>query len=373
MKNQAHTLSCLQESTARLNTFMRFSRWREARGQAKLVKQLLSRCQHLSDERVEAAQASLEQLRRGNGITAQLGYLFVDLLLVLAWLMVCAPLVVGSRDLPDGLSGGPARDRSHLGRPSWQPVADQLGWLREQTPGLFRSIPDLAPLEGSDYDAVAMKSHRLEFQELEPEEMSTRATSFYHRLKTRRTVRHFSTRDVPREVVEQCLLAAGTAPSGANKQPWHFAVVTDAETKSKIREAAEAEEREFYGGRAPQEWLEALEPFGTDAHKPFLEEAPVLIAIFAQSLELLDEKKKKKNYYVTESVGIATGMLISALHWSGLATLTHTPSPMGFLREILGRPKTERPFLLLVVGYPADDTQVPVITKKSLSEISSWH
>lgn len=208
---------------------------------------------------------------------------------------------------------------------------------------------------------------------MQPEEMSSEAAAFYHRLKTRRTVRHFNDRAVPMDVIENCLMAAGTAPSGANKQPWHFAVVTDPETKKTLREAAEAEEREFYGGRAPQEWLEALEPFGTDAHKPFLEVAPVLIAIFAQNLEHISENEKKKNYYVTESVGIATGMLISALHFSGLATLTHTPSPMGFLREILGRPKTERPFLLLVVGYPAEDTEVPVLSKKTLPELSSWH
>jgi nitroreductase len=202
--------------------------------------------------------------------------------------------------------------------------------------------------------------------------MRQRATEFYNEIKRRRTVREFSSRPVPRDVIEQTLLAAGTAPNGANLQPWHFVVVSDPELKRKIRIAAEEEEREFYSGRAPQEWLDALAPLGTDEHKPFLETAPYLIAVFAQSYGLLPDGRKVKHYYVTESVGIATGFLINALHHSGLATLTHTPSPMNFLNDLLGRPSHERPFLLLVVGYPADDCQVPNISKKPLDEIATF-
>ncbi len=210
------------------------------------------------------------------------------------------------------------------------------------------------------------------YEEYSPEEMEARSAAFYEQIRRRRTVRHFSDRPVPRQVIENCLLAAGTAPNGANMQPWHFVVVSDPAIKRQIRRAAEAKEREFYSGRAPQEWLDALAPLGTDEHKPFLETAPYLIAIFAQSYGLLPDGRKVKNYYVQESVGIATGLLITALHYSGLATLTHTPSPMGFLNQILDRPKNERPFLLLVVGYPAENAQVPVITKKSLSEIATF-
>jgi nitroreductase len=177
---------------------------------------------------------------------------------------------------------------------------------------------------------------------------------------------------VPRSVIEACLRTAGTAPSGANQQPWHFVAVSDPAVKSHIRQAAEAEEREFYERRASQEWLDALAPLGTDAHKPFLEIAPYLIAIFAQTYGMGADGGKIKHYYVTESVGIATGLLIAALHHAGLATLTHTPSPMGFLNEILGRPANERPFLLLVVGYPAENAQVPAITKKALEEIATF-
>lgn len=202
--------------------------------------------------------------------------------------------------------------------------------------------------------------------------MRRRALEIHQELSRRRTVRHFSPRQVPREIIEQCLLAASTAPSGANRQPWHFVVVTDPTTRKKLRAAAEAEEREFYGGRAPREWLEALEPLGTDAHKPFLEEASCLIAIFAQSYSLASEQEKAKNYYVTESVGIATGMLIAALHHCGLATLTHTPSPMNFLKTMLGRPANERPFLLLVVGYPAEGCQVPDIERKPLEKVATF-
>lgn len=203
-------------------------------------------------------------------------------------------------------------------------------------------------------------------------EMEARATSFYEEMRRRRTVRDFSDRPVPRAILESCLRTAGTAPSGANQQPWHFVVVSDPTVKTQIRQAAEAEEREFYERRASQEWLDALAPLGTDAHKPFLETAPYLIAIFAQVHGLAGDGAKIKHYYVTESVGIATGFLIAALHHAGLATLTHTPSPMGFLNAILGRPTHERPFLLLVVGYPAEGALVPAITKKALEEIATF-
>lgn len=202
--------------------------------------------------------------------------------------------------------------------------------------------------------------------------MKKRAAEFYELIKSRRTVREFSDQPIPESVIEQCLLAAGTAPNGANKQPWHFVVVSDPEIKKKIRIAAEKEEHEFYNRRAPEDWLEDLEPFDTDEHKPFLEHAPCLIGIFQQPYNLDEEGNKEKHYYVKESVGIATGMLITALHNAGLATLTHTPSPMGFLTQIMKRPEYEKPFLLLVVGYPADGVKVPDITKKSLEEISSF-
>jgi iodotyrosine deiodinase len=210
------------------------------------------------------------------------------------------------------------------------------------------------------------------FTEYPVEEMKTRAKEFYEEIRRRRTVREFSSREVPREVIENALRAAGTAPSGANLQPWHFVVVSDAATKAKIREAAEIEEREFYAGRAPQEWLNALAPLGTDENKSYLETAPCLIAIFAQNYALLPDGRKVKNYYVTESVGIALGFLIAALHHAGLATLTHTPSPMGFLSTVLDRPANERAYLLLVVGYPADDVRVPDITKKPLEDIATF-
>lgn len=203
-----------------------------------------------------------------------------------------------------------------------------------------------------------------------PERMLREATRFLETMRRRRTVRDFSPRPVPREIIETCLKAAGTAPNGANRQPWRFVVVGDPEIKRKIREAAEEEERAFYGGRAPDDWLEALAHLGTDEHKPFLERAPWLVAIFAESYEQRPDGERVKNYYVTESVGIATGILITALHTAGLATLTHTPSPMKFLNQVLGRPDNERPFLLLVVGYPEEGATVPDITKKSLDEIA---
>jgi nitroreductase len=205
-----------------------------------------------------------------------------------------------------------------------------------------------------------------------PDQMPARAAAFAELMRTRRTVRHFSSAPVDRAVIEQCVLVAGSAPSGANLQPWHFVVVSDPAIKKQIREAAESEEREFYARRAPQEWLDALAPLGTDADKPFLEAAPYLIAIFSQSYGVLPDGRKVKNYYVQESVGIATGMLITALHYAGLASLTHTPSPMGFLNTILGRPANEKPFLLLVVGHPADAARVPDISRKTLAEIASF-
>ncbi len=210
------------------------------------------------------------------------------------------------------------------------------------------------------------------FREYPVPEMERRAAEFCAEARRRRTVRHFSDRPVPRAIIEHCLLAAGTAPNGANLQPWHFVVVSDRAIKRRIREAAEAEERVFYAERAPQEWLDALAPLGTDPEKPFLETAPYLIAIFAQSYGLLPDGRRVKHYYVTESVGIATGILITALHHSGLVSLTHTPSPMGFLSQILERPDHERPFLLLVVGYPAAGATVPDIVKRPLEEIASF-
>lgn len=204
------------------------------------------------------------------------------------------------------------------------------------------------------------------------DEMRRRLAEFYAEVDRRRTVREFSDRPVPRDLIETALKAANTAPSGANLQPWHFVVVSGAETKRRIRQAAEAEEREFYEHRASPEWLAALEPLGTDADKPFLETAPYLIAVFLQKYGRLEDGRKVKHYYPTESTGIATGILITALHHAGLATLTHTPSPMKFLNEILGRPSNERPFLLLVTGYPADGARVPDIGRKPLAEFASF-
>jgi iodotyrosine deiodinase len=198
------------------------------------------------------------------------------------------------------------------------------------------------------------------------DEMRSRLAEFYTEVAGRRTIREFSDRDVPLDIIEQALRAAGTAPSGANLQPWHFVVVNGPKTKKKIREAAEIEEKEFYEHRAPLEWLTALEPLGTDEDKPFLETAPYLIAVFLQKFGVLPDGRKVKHYYPVESTGIATGILITALHHAGLACLTHTPSPMKFLNEILGRPRSERPFLLLVTGYPAEGAMVPDISRKPL-------
>lgn len=201
--------------------------------------------------------------------------------------------------------------------------------------------------------------------------MQERASAFADDMHRRRTVRDFSAQPIPEGVLDACIRAAGSAPSGANLQPWHFVVVTDPAIKARIRAAAEAEEREFYATRATPEWLAALAPLGTDPDKPFLDIAPALIAIFGEAYGERDDGSRVKHYYVTESVGIATGLLIAAIHHAGLASLTHTPSPMGFLNEILDRPARERPFLLLVVGYPAADAQVPDITRKPLDAIRS--
>jgi iodotyrosine deiodinase len=210
------------------------------------------------------------------------------------------------------------------------------------------------------------------YHEYPVEEMRRRAREFRQEMERRRTVRQFSDRPIPMDVVADCLRAAATAPSGANRQPWHFVVVSDPETRSRIRVAAEREEHEFYAHRAPPEWLEALAPLGTSAEKPFLETAPCLIAVFMERWGRLPDGRHVKNYYAVESVGIAVGFLIGGLHHAGLVTLTHTPSPMDFLNQLLGRPVNERPFLLLVVGYPAAEAVVPVITKKPLDEIATF-
>jgi nitroreductase len=210
------------------------------------------------------------------------------------------------------------------------------------------------------------------YTEYPPDQMRARAREFRELMRRRRTVRDFSDRPVDPQVIRDCLATACSAPSGANMQPWHFVVVTDPALKRRIRVAAEEEEREFYNHRASPEWLEALRPLGTDASKPFLERAPLLIAIFAQKYGTLEDGRKLKHYYPTESVGLATGLLLAALHNAGLASLTHTPSPMGFLNEILGRPRNERPFLLLVAGYPEDGAQVPDIQRKSLDQVVTF-
>jgi len=210
------------------------------------------------------------------------------------------------------------------------------------------------------------------YHEYPPEEMRRRAASFRADMQRRRSVRAFSGRPVPREIIEECLLTAGSAPSGANMQPWQFVVVSDVATKRRVREAAEAEEYEFYRGRAGEEWLDALSTLGTDYHKPFLETAPYLIVIFAQSYGLSPNGGKVKHYFVRESVGIATGLLVAAVHHAGLVALPYTPSRPGFLKDILSRPENERLFLLLVVGYPAEGATVPNIGKKALDEIATF-
>lgn len=220
------------------------------------------------------------------------------------------------------------------------------------------SLPGFIPL--SDY------------QEYGIDEMKERAAAFSRQMRRRRTVRHFSDRPIPLEIIQECIRAAASAPSGANLQPWRFVVVSDPSVKRQIRIAAEQEEKEFYTKRAPKEWLEALAPLGTDEHKPFLETAPYLIAIFVERYGVLPDGRKVKHYYAVESVGIATGILITAIHTAGLASLTHTPSPMKFLNEILGRQSNESPFLLLVVGYPAEGALVPDIERKRMENVCTF-
>ena len=210
------------------------------------------------------------------------------------------------------------------------------------------------------------------YREYPQEQMKRRAASFRIDMQRRRSVRSFSSKPVPREVIEDCLLTAGSAPSGANMQPWYFVVVDEPDLKKRIRQAAEEEEYKFYHGNAGDQWLDALSPLGTDYQKPFLETAPYLIVIFSRSYSLSPDGQKVKHYYVRESVGIATGLLIAAVHNTGLVTLPYTPARMGFLNNILGRPENERPFLVLVVGYPAEKAMVPEIKKKSLNEISTF-
>jgi len=220
----------------------------------------------------------------------------------------------------------------------------------------------------ADYPFIPLES----YAEYPAGEMRARLDTFYRNMDRRRTVRDFSSRPIPGGIIEQALRTAGTAPSGANLQPWHFVVVTGQETKHKIRVAAEEEEKEFYEHRASAEWLQALEPLGTNTDKPFLENAPCLIAVFLQKFGHLPDGKKVKHYYPVESTGLATGFLITALHQAGLVCLTHTPSPMSFLNEILERPRSERPFLLLVTGYPAEDATVPDIKRKPLKDFVSF-
>ena len=229
-------------------------------------------------------------------------------------------------------------------------------------------MPDHA--EGFRYEPIPLPDRT----ELPPAEMLARAEAFYRRIRTRHTVREFSDRPVPREIIETCLRAAGTAPNGANHQPWHFAVISDPVLKQRIRAAAEDEERAFYAGRAGQEWLEALAPLGTDQNKDFLETAPWLIAIFGERRSRGADGRMRKNYYVPESVSIATGFLLVALHEAGLATLTHTPNPMGFLTDLCGRPPSSKPYILLVAGYPAEQATIPrhATRKKPLQEIATF-
>lgn len=213
----------------------------------------------------------------------------------------------------------------------------------------------------------------LEFMRYPKSEMQQRTKDFQQLMVKRRSVRDFSSEAVPPEIIQSCLQVAGAAPSGANRQPWHFCVVTDPELKQKIRAGAEAEEKEFYQHRAPKAWLDALQPLGTNEHKSFLEAAPCLIVAFAKKFEFDDANKKSKNYYVTESACLAVGFLLVALHNAGLATLTHTPSPMKFLNQILGRPEHEKPLMIVVTGFPAKTAQVPAIERKTLAEFVSFN
>lgn len=213
-----------------------------------------------------------------------------------------------------------------------------------------------------------MAFQKLDFNRLSESDMIFRSQSFYSDIVKRRTVRDFSSKEVPFEIIKNAVKSASSAPSGANKQPWHFVIVKDPKVKIKIRDAAEEEEKKFYGHRAPEEWLKDLNQFGTNWEKSFIETAPYLVVVFKINYDL-DGEKRTKNYYVNESVGIASGFLLAALHQSGLATLTHTPSPMGFLEKILERPKNERAVLLIPVGYPAKDSRVPILKKKDMNSI----
>lgn len=216
------------------------------------------------------------------------------------------------------------------------------------------------------------RSIPLEYRRLEPPEVERRAAAFFDSMDQRRTVRRFAPDPVPRAAVEAAIRTASTAPSGAHQQPWTWVVVSDPELKARIREAAEAEERDFYDHRAPPDWLEALRPIGTDFHKSHITDAPYVVVLFKQSYGGGPNGERRTHYYATESCGIAAGFFIAAVHQMGLATLTHTPSPMGFLSELLGRPANEKPFLLMPVGYPAPDARVPDLTRKSLEEVSVW-
>ena len=214
-----------------------------------------------------------------------------------------------------------------------------------------------------------MSFKKLQFQKITFEEMDYNANQFLQKVSSRRSVRDFSRDDFPIDIIKNCIKSASTAPSGANKQPWHFVIVKDPIIKRKIRKAAEIEEKEFYGGRAPKEWLDDLNQFGTDWNKPFLEEAPYLIVVFSKKFDINDDGANTKNYYVSESVGIASGLLLTALHNAGLVTLTHTPSPMAFLSDILNRPPSDKPYLIIPVGFPSENAEVPNIKKKTFKEI----
>jgi len=214
-----------------------------------------------------------------------------------------------------------------------------------------------------------MSFKKLQFQKITFEEMDYNANQFFQKVSNRRSVRDFSRDDFPIDIIKNCIKSASTAPSGANKQPWHFVIVKDPIIKRKIRKAAEIEEKEFYGGRAPKEWLDDLNQFGTDWSKPFLEEAPYLIVVFSKKFDINDDGTNSKNYYVSESVGIASGLLLAALHNAGLVTLTHTPSPMAFLSDILNRPHSDKPYLIIPVGFPSENAEVPNIKKKTFKEI----
>ena len=214
-----------------------------------------------------------------------------------------------------------------------------------------------------------MSFKKLQFQKITFEEMDYNANQFFQKVSSRRSVRDFSSDDFPIDIIKNCIKSASTAPSGANKQPWHFVIVKDPIIKRKIRKAAEIEEKKFYGGRAPKEWLDDLNQFGTDWNKPFLEEAPYLIVVFSKKFDINDDGTNTKNYYVSESVGIASGLLLTALHNAGLVTLTHTPSPMAFLSDILNRPPSDKPYLIIPVGFPSENAEVPNIKKKTFKEI----